>query len=76
MSYFDFYIISTLNKKQRSGLFTVVNMTCVSRIFDSHRFPRCSPFLFFDVLGFFLFNISLAFWLTAFALMFPAIYHY
>ena len=51
------------------------NMTFVSSMFDSHRFTRCSLFLFFNPLVYLPMHISsgLFFWLAILAFMFPVI---
>ena len=49
------------------------NTTCVSRVFDSHRFTRCFLFCFLNLLEYLLCNFLLVFWLPALAFMFPAI---
>ena len=50
---FKFYVICTFNRKQKvlsSCQFIIIgNMTCVSRLLDSHSSEKCSPFCFLNL---------------------------
>ena len=73
---YNFHVIFTFNKKQSSRWFTKVNMTYVSRMFDSPRYIRCSTLWFLNPLEYLpvQFSSRLLLWLATLTFTFSSIY--